>query len=142
MAGRFTLDSATEFLFGQCVDSLSSPLPIPANRPQPPSTSLSQAPLNLNNRFAEALGEAQLQSAIRNRTLAIWPLFEILEDKTKKSSDVLRSYIDPILTEALRKKKASVGLEKVAGDEERNTLLDHLVDATDGMGHRFSPSHR
>ncbi|KAK7022685.1 cytochrome P450 [Favolaschia claudopus] len=36
LAGRFTMDSATSFLFGSCVDSLSAPLPYPHNHTPPP----------------------------------------------------------------------------------------------------------
>lgn len=127
MAGRFTLDSATEFLFGQCVNSLSAPLPTSAADHRPATSS---SPFNPNNRFADALWEAQMESARRSRIRSIWPLFEIFKDRTKDSMDFLHGYIDPIIKVALRKKSER---NKAADPNPAETLLDHLVDMTDGQ---------
>jgi cytochrome P450 len=126
MAGRFTLDSATEFLFGQCVDSLSAPLPLPANQIE---FGISNINSNRNNRFAQALGEAQTEISNRGLLADSWPLFEIFKDRTKESVGFLHDYVNPFIDEALRRKEAAKRLEDEA--EERNTLLDHMIDVTD-----------
>lgn len=62
LVSRFTLDSATEFLFGTCVHSLQAEAPPP---------------------FGLALGRVQHQLAQRSRASPVWPLFEFFHDKTR-----------------------------------------------------------
>jgi cytochrome P450 len=128
MAGRFTLDSTTEFLFGQCVDSVSAPLPLPANHVEFGISTTSDN----NNRFARALAEVQAEISRRSHTMAIWPVFEIFKDRTKESMDFLHNYVEPFIVEALKRKEEmkDMIMEK---DGERNTLLDHMVDMTDDL---------
>lgn len=58
LVSRFTLDSATEFLFGHCVHSLSAGLPYSPNFPPPPGAIVNNE-ANPANQFAKAFGEAQ-----------------------------------------------------------------------------------
>ena len=62
LVSRFTLDSATEFLFGSCVHSLRSEAPPP---------------------FGLAFSRVQHQLAQRSRAAPLWPLFELFRDKTR-----------------------------------------------------------
>ncbi|KAI6122904.1 cytochrome P450 [Pisolithus croceorrhizus] len=132
MTSRFTLDSATEFLFGKSVGSLSAGLVYPKN------SLPGQNEEHINHRsnvFARALSEAQAQAMLRTSFGAVWRLAEFWSDRVQKSMEVCHGFIDPILKDALEVKRSvkegeqSAGL---AGTEEKgfpeDTLLGHLVN--------------
>lgn len=129
VVSRFTLDSATEFLFGTDVCSLASGLPYPANNQ--PFSGLSLASHNAGSDFAAAFTESQLATSTRMRFGPAWPLFEFWSDKAALRMKSLDLVIAPIVQRALEKKK-SVANEKDDESEEEETLLEHLVKATDG----------
>jgi hypothetical protein len=105
---RFTLDSAAEFLFGVRVDSLRGD--------------------ETRNILGPALSRLQHAMAQRSRTAPIWPLFEMRKDKTREDLKLVHGFIGPIIEAALDKKKS--------GLKTNETLLDELVQVTDG-GARF-----
>ncbi|KAL4254489.1 cytochrome P450 family protein [Abortiporus biennis] len=121
---RFTLDSATEFLFGNNVRSLAEPLSYP------PTSSQSQTKSGLANIFAKEFMLAQFQTVVRGRISTTWPLFEIMEDKVGVHMDAIRSIIQPIIIDALEKKKSHQDSRGEIGAEEVDTLLNHLVNVT------------
>ncbi|KAG1731772.1 cytochrome P450 [Suillus lakei] len=134
MISRFTMDSATEFLLGKDVCSLSAGLIYP------PSSPLSKDPAVLHhpaNQFAHAFHEAQVFTIPRGTIGAVWRVLEFWEDKVKKHMKVCHSFIDPILTEALEKKKAlgnNRSLTSSAQDkevQEGDALIDHLVNCSE-----------
>lgn len=134
MISRFTLDSATEFLFGKDVCSLSAGLVYPPNSPLATNVAFQKHPAN---RFAHAFIEAQSETSYRGRLGKHWRLFEIWSDRVKKHMHVCHEFIDPILEEALSKKKAlkEAGLIPEKNEKqvtEGETLLDHLVNYTEG----------
>lgn len=129
---RFTMDVATESLFGICVDSLS------VDPPYPSKSALNKASVKSHSRaeeFARAFATAQEVSAIRGQMGPLSPLFEIFEDKTKQPMKVVNEFMEPIVAEAL-KRKAALGKGTVSTDTdeigEGETLLDHFVKKTDG----------
>ncbi|KAJ3507902.1 hypothetical protein NLJ89_g6044 [Agrocybe chaxingu] len=126
---RFTLDSATEFLFGNCVESLSAGLPYPHNAAYPPPLPRT-ARGDAANAFATAFLEAQAIISIRERYGWVWPLAEIFKDKSAEPMRIVNSYIEPIVKEALAKKRAPSEQEKLE-ENDNATLLDHLVRVTD-----------
>ncbi|KIL67120.1 hypothetical protein M378DRAFT_23065 [Amanita muscaria Koide BX008] len=139
LMSRFTLDTATEFLFGTCVHSLSTSLPYPHNvvssiplDPEPAATSSSEA-------FSDAFMDALKTITDRQRFGWIWPLREIFEDKTRKPMKIVDGFIQPIVKEALAKKRAGKLNEKKREEEasdhleEGETLLDHLVQVTEDL---------
>lgn len=136
MVSRFTLDSATEFLFGQDVCSLSAGLIYPPSSPRSKDIAFENHPAN---KFAHAFSEAQIASAYRGRFGSAWRLSEFWTDRVKKHMDVCYKFIDPILKEALEKNKMlkeNMDEKTDAKDrdvEEGETLLDHLVNYTEGM---------
>ncbi|KAL0958726.1 hypothetical protein HGRIS_014056 [Hohenbuehelia grisea] len=127
IASRYTLDSATEFLFGQNVNSLSAGLPYPYTVPEASSGS------HPANEFARAFGKAQHEAAYRFRFGLEWPLLEPFRHRTQDSMDIVRAFLDPILTEALDKKReaANTGLPQDKELKDEDTLLDYLVRHTD-----------
>ncbi|TDL19800.1 cytochrome P450 [Rickenella mellea] len=127
---RFTLDSATEFLFGKCVHALQSRLPYPHGMKPAGDTERTQADI-----FAEAFGEAQYVIAFRSRQGDTWPLFEMFKDATKAPMKIVHAYLNPILREGIeRQEKAElegkVHEGKIDEIDEDETLLDHLVKHT------------
>jgi cytochrome P450 len=125
LMSRFTLDSATEFLFGNCVHSLSVGLPYPHNLAM---TQALTGKAKIAEDFAQALADAQTVIAQRPRKSWVWPLFEIFKDDTIAPMRILNSFIDPILKEAIAKKQSHASGEKHIDDD--TTLLDHLVQVT------------
>ncbi|KAF9033991.1 cytochrome P450 [Hymenopellis radicata] len=120
---RFTMDTATEFLFGACVNSLSSSLPYPHD-----DASASDA-----DTFSDAFLKTMLVLAQRERTMFLWPLLEIKKNLLNEHLDKVNAYIYPIIDAAMQRNK-QVDAENMNGDEDDagDTLLDHLVRATDG----------
>ncbi|KAI0629955.1 cytochrome P450 [Trametes polyzona] len=147
VVSRFTMDSATEFLFGKDVRSLDAPLPYPSTYSAPTPFSGSAEPqshtgaggsgIHPADRFVRAFQDALEATAIRGRFLQSWPLFEFWGDRVKQYLKAVDEFVDPIVEEALRRKAEKVaagvadekeGKEQVRDDE---TLLEHLVKFTD-----------
>lgn len=119
IAGRFTMDSATEFLLGRSVDSMSSPLPLPSSSDRFTRT---------GNAFADALRTA-LDTVVHRLIIGEqWPMLE-MKDATAPSMKILHDYMEPIIDEAFKSK----GLRDINKDAVDNgTFLEHLVVVTDG----------
>ncbi|KAI1786673.1 cytochrome P450 monooxygenase pc-3 [Ganoderma leucocontextum] len=130
LIARFTLDSATEFLFGNCVHSLHSPMPYP-NGMSPHNTV--EEPKSIKEKFPHAFATAQLIVSERPRVGWLWPLKELFKSKTDEPMSIVDAFIDPLLQEALRKKeeheKAGIGIDVNEGQDDE-ALLDHLVKQT------------
>ncbi|KAK7046124.1 hypothetical protein VNI00_007127 [Paramarasmius palmivorus] len=131
---RFTLDSAAEFLFGVNVHSLSATLPYPPNIARQIATGTETEATRKAQTFAKAFMEVQDVVATRERVGPLWPLLEILEDKSIAPMKIVNAFVEPIVAEAVSKKKAGRIDVKEKRDEigDDETLLDHLVDLTDG----------
>ncbi|KAG6374893.1 cytochrome P450 [Boletus reticuloceps] len=133
VVSRFTLDSATEFLFGKAVCSLS------AGIVYPPSSSLSKDPAFLNhpsNRFFRAFTESQIATANRTNYGSSWRLAEPWRDQVQKHMKVCLEFVDPIIADTLAKKheQRRLGLDAKEGMGEAKdgeTLLEHLVNYTE-----------
>ncbi|KEP50949.1 cytochrome P450 family monooxygenase pc-3 [Rhizoctonia solani 123E] len=119
LVGRFTLDSATEFLFGSSTHSLDAPLP----RPNEP-------PVDESATFAAAFGRAQELLMRRFVLGSFWPWFELFKDRTEGSMEVINAFTNPILQAKLREKREGLLSLKEKGNEG-DTLLDHLVGFSD-----------
>lgn len=141
LASRFTMDSATDFLFGHDVHSLGAGLPYPGlhyydRTPEHVKITEEQRhhPANV---FSRAFDEAQRWTALRSRWGIYWPLREFWKDRVKEQMAIINRFIIPILEEAVKKKKlnGTVAGNKVVGNDrevkEGETLLDHLMNYTD-----------
>ncbi|KAI6040654.1 cytochrome P450 [Pisolithus marmoratus] len=134
MICRFTLDSATEFLFGKSVSSLSAGLVYPKHSQPGQNKDYTNHPANT---FAQAFSAAQYRATYRGRFGTFWRLTEFWRDRVREEMQVCHRFIDPILKDALETKK-SMGGEQSTGrvcSKERvdleDTLLGHLVDCTE-----------
>nr|GAT53741.1 cytochrome P450 monooxygenase [Mycena chlorophos] len=141
LIGRFTMDSASEFLFDSCINSLKAHLPYPHKVPVPASPSSLPTGIPPTDpdpvaiaatRFTDAFTEAMLRISEREVLGRIWPLFEMTGDKTKRAMGVISEYLDPIIQRAVDKKRGG-GMSAMATDEERDgmSLLDEMLDQTD-----------
>ncbi|KIM86354.1 hypothetical protein PILCRDRAFT_816295 [Piloderma croceum F 1598] len=127
VVSRFTLDSASEFLFGKNVDSLAEYLPYPHHV----AGSQATGPTSVDA-FGAAFAEAQFIISERGRFGWIWPLLEIFHDKTEAPMKIVNAFLDPIMKDAIEKHQSRStsslnDTDKVSDDE---TLLDHLVKLT------------
>jgi len=121
---RFTLDTATEFLFGRDVKSLSAELPYPSThkghtRPTHPS-----------DEFALAFNRAQEYAFARMIHGKFWSLFEFWKDSVTAERTLTDKFISPLIEAALQRKKKAHGAYEL--NKEEGSLLDHLVHHTDG----------
>lgn len=150
LTARFTLDSASEFLFGSCVHSLASPLPFPGEITADGARVIGKdGKLSKADEFVRAFNEAQVVIASRVWVGGVWPLYEFWKDLTvcasypldsthadaaacRKPMKVIDAFIDPILAQALSKKQERTALAEVDAESQAATLLDHLVMHTDG----------
>ncbi|EMD40206.1 hypothetical protein CERSUDRAFT_112411 [Gelatoporia subvermispora B] len=124
LIGRFTLDSATEFLLGTCVHALRKLLDGPA----------AYARVDVDpDAFTRALLAVQAQMSVRGRLAPLWPLFELFEDKTSANLKILHRFINQIIEKALERQRDIKTVEDGKGSSisERASLLDELVNLTD-----------
>ncbi|KAG2142981.1 cytochrome P450 [Suillus clintonianus] len=126
LISRFTLDSASEFLFGHCIGSLSAELPFPCNTTE--STNSTQEN-NAAAAFADAFSRAQQAICRRIIIGPTWPLTEILADSTTQHMKVVNEFLDPILEDALQKHSTAANLDTNENADDQ-TLVDHLVNLT------------
>ena len=124
LLSRYTTDTATEFLFGQDVKSLSGELPYPStHKGYTPSRD------HPSDKFASAVNRAEECSYSRVFFSKAWRLTEFWEDKVATQMEITYQFIDPLIHTALRRKRDVKG---ALGEGKDETLLDHLVQQTDG----------
>ncbi|TFK35054.1 cytochrome P450 monooxygenase pc-3 [Crucibulum laeve] len=129
VVARFTLDSATQFLFGCDVRSLSAGLAYPESSPLANSPAFFNHPSNV---FVKSFMAGQGKATMRARFGPSWPLREFWKDEIKPDRRVVDKFVEPLLEQAITRKKAKA-LEKteIVEDEEALNLLDHLVNHTE-----------
>lgn len=126
---RFTLDSATEFLFGKSVESLSGVLPYPPSS----ALRLGEIPKKTHSElFADAFLSALEILHERGDGAWIWPLFEISKDKTAAPMSIVNQFIEPIVDEAVKQRDEEKPGIRETDDIQKDTLLGHLVRETSG----------
>ena len=125
LVARFTLDSATEFLFGKDVHSQSAGLPYPDRPSLLFKPNLSGFENHPSNKFVNALLQGQMV-VTRRAKKGIWPLTEIWGDRVAPFRKELDKFVDPLIRDAINRKQQKEDID------ERGTLLDFLVDQTRG----------
>ena len=126
LVARFTLDSATEYLFGKDVHSQSAGLAYP----DPPSllsnTNSSVFENHPSNTFVKALLQGQMVVTLRSKMGGIWPLTEIWGDGVAPFRRDLDRFVEPLIQDAINRKQREEDVDK------GETLLDFLVGQTTG----------
>lgn len=128
---RFTLDTASEFLFGIPLNTLRKPLPQAGCVRIGQRGSQSVDDHNKFEEFTEAFEKAQVIIARRTNVGSLWPLFELLRDKTEDNMVVVKRWLDPLAQKAVERKlgRREEGAKLSLEDA---TYLDFLADNTDG----------
>lgn len=126
MVARFTLDSASQFLFGSNVNSLSAGLAYPKSSGIPNSSDFTNHPSNV---FVDAFMAGQLASGKRTMIGSNWPLMEFWKDTVTPLRKVIDEFTEPLLDEALAKKQKNPDLKEE--DDYGDTLLSHLIHQTE-----------
>ncbi|TRM60069.1 cytochrome P450 [Schizophyllum amplum] len=129
MVARFTLDSATEYLFGHDVNSSGAGLPYPPG-------AATSTPLEFfthpSNRFVTAFGEGQNLTAMRVQVGPSWRFFEAWKDKVQPCRDVVDDLVNDILADSAST-QADIEAKKATSETkpgEDDTLLSHLLKYT------------
>jgi len=113
---RFTTDTASEFLFGQTLDTLS----------------FSEADGGFSS-FISAFAEIQDIVFKRNSFGELWPLTELLGDTTEPLGDIIKQFVDPIVQRALEHKRKMMEMgQQVEADQ--CTFLEYLAWRNDDAG--------
>lgn len=114
LARRFTTDSASEFLFGETLDTLSS----------------GEADCGFST-FISACGKIQDIMFKRHSFGAFWPLTELSGDLTEPLANTIREFVDPIVQRALEHKRKMI--EKGQQIEpDQSTFVEYLAWRNDG----------
>ena len=126
---RFTLDSASEFLFGQNLDTLSLALPEPGKAKMGPKGSATNDEFGS---FAQAFELAQCVVTQRARLGYFWPFAELRKNKIKEACDITKKSLDPLVRRAIEE-KADAKRSGIEAPVSERTFMEHLAQSTDGM---------
>ena len=126
IASRFTLDANSEFLFGQCVNSVAAGTPYPKHSGIPNPEHFRNHP---SNGFSRAFSEGTEIAINRFEYGSAWPLSEFWSDAVAPYRKVVDDYIEPIVARAIQRREEILGMEK---DAEPATVLDHLLNEIQG----------
>ena len=130
MYARFTLDAASEFLFGKNVDTLSGRLP------QPGSTEMSakgSATADAFGSFAQAFEKAQELVMLRVRRGYFWPVYELFKtDPHRQHMAIISKWLEPLVKDAL-KKKSDMQKAGFKNPLDQSVFLQYLADNTEGQ---------
>ncbi|KDR74359.1 hypothetical protein GALMADRAFT_580139 [Galerina marginata CBS 339.88] len=127
LASRFTLDSASEFLLGNNVGSLSAGIPYAHSTGKENGASFYEHPSTV---FIKAFTEGQVLSVSRFGFGSDWPLAELWKDRVAPLREVMDSFTEPLILKAREERMSQLSGQKEGKDEEDLTLLAHLVKHT------------
>ncbi|KIM44015.1 hypothetical protein M413DRAFT_67983 [Hebeloma cylindrosporum] len=125
--GRFTLDAASEFLFGKNMETLSASLPVPGETAMGPKGSATGDPWGS---FAQAFDMAQVNITTRGRIGTMWLLLELFKDRNEEHCTVVKRWLDPLVEQVLENKRIMEEAGISSSIAEKN-FLQHLTDSTD-----------
>ena len=111
---RFTTDTASEFLFGQTLDTLS----------------FSEADGGYSS-FINACAEIQDMVFKRNSFGELWPLTELFGDATEPLGNIIKQFVDPIVQRALEHKRNMIEIGQQV-ELYQCTFLEYLAWKSDG----------
>ncbi|KAG8940266.1 hypothetical protein FRC04_005448 [Tulasnella sp. 424] len=126
---RFTMDTAGEFLFGRDdFNTLDMPLAQPGA--QMAEGAKSAAVEGAYGSFVNAFEAVQV---LINKRLAVgmygWTMAEFFNDPVKEHRRIVDSYLEPLVHEAVQRRK-NLKPEEKGEKQEYETFLDHLADST------------
>ena len=125
---RFTLDSASEFLFGQNLDTLSLARPEPGKAKMGPKGSATNDEFGS---FAQGFELAQCVVTQRARLGYFWPFAELRKNKIKEACNITKKWLDPLVKRAIEE-KADAKRSGIEAPVSERTFMEHLAQSTDG----------
>ncbi|KAF7306220.1 Cytochrome P450 monooxygenase CYP63 [Mycena indigotica] len=131
---RFTLDSASEFLFGMQLDTLSQPLTEPGRVKLGPRGSMPIEGATAFDEFTQAFENVAVIITRRGTQGDTWPLLELFADKTEDATNTIMNWLEPIVKRAIDEKDQR-RLAGVATPASENVFLDYLASRTDDVEH-------
>lgn len=129
LLSRFTLDTAGEFLFGTKLDTLLRPLPEEGFVKLGPKGSTSLKAHDDFNDFTEAFEGVQKAITQRGQIGRMWPLYELVHDKTEAGINTVRRWVDPLVQRAVESK---IQVPTQSAAKETN-FLTYMAENTNGM---------
>ncbi|KIY71230.1 cytochrome P450, partial [Cylindrobasidium torrendii FP15055 ss-10] len=120
LVARFTLDAASEFLFGKDVESLQAGIAYPSQ-----SGAVDIPSEHPSDSFVRAFTAGQEILALRAWTGKLWPLLEFWKDTAAPHRRNVELFVEPLIDEALKANDT----EKVKVHE--NLLSSLVADAND-----------
>ncbi|KAF7340297.1 Cytochrome P450 monooxygenase pc-3 [Mycena venus] len=127
LVSRYTLDWATDVLFGANVGSLGGTLPSPSS----PGMPMSDSNLTPADAFMRSFQAAEMQASMRTRFGPLWPLLELRRDEVKHHMAPVYKFVTPIIRTAVERNRTRN--EAKQADVEELTFLDYLVQHTQDM---------
>ena len=126
---RFSVDSASEFLFGERLDTLHGSLPDPEKAAVGSKGSATDDSFGA---FVNAFEASQQITTQRARRGYFWPIKELFHDEAVPHANVISDYLQPIVDRALaaRNTMKRAGMRSSA---DQNTFLEYLADNTEGQ---------
>jgi len=112
---RFTVDAASEFLFGENLDTLSF-----GN--------------DGFNSFMDAFVDIQTLILRRGTLGRFWPLLELFKDKSEGHKKVIKAWVDPLVVRAVQIQKEMKEKGQTV-DPNDCTFLEYLATTTQGTLH-------
>ncbi|KAF8991946.1 cytochrome P450 monooxygenase CYP63 [Cyathus striatus] len=134
LMSRFTLDSASQFLFGIKLDTLSRPLSEPGKVKLGPKGSVRIDTTDEFDIFTEAFERVAVIITRRGSLGDTWPLLELFHDKTEASIDIIMRWMDPLAQHALEG-KAKIKSSGDAVSVNESVFLQYLASQTDDLEH-------
>ena len=134
------MDSATEFLFGRDVGSLSAKIPYPSTAAHLNKSSFYNHSSTI---FAKAFSEGQNFTVQRSYRGNEWPLLEFWSDKVVPLREVIDKFTEPLMEEAIARRNLELSENGAdVKDDASETLLAHLVKHTQGKDSLSNPPLR
>ncbi|KAI0076688.1 cytochrome P450 [Panus rudis PR-1116 ss-1] len=124
---RFTLDTASEVLFGEKLNTLHGALPIPGQ------TGLSAKGSATNDEFgsfAQSFEKAQEIIIERTNRGYFWPIYQLFKDDVQPHAETIDRFLDPIISRVLLHKQ-QMRKAGIVSTVEHSTFLEYLTDNTE-----------
>ncbi|KZV90691.1 cytochrome P450 monooxygenase CYP63 [Exidia glandulosa HHB12029] len=126
LVGRFTMDSAVEFLFGAELNTLGKPLPVAGKAQIGKKGSKSDDEFGS---FVQAFEAAQLRAVERVNERWMWPLKELFGDHSRIATEAIDAFVQPIIEAAIAEDRERRDRDETL-DMETATMLQYFVSVT------------
>ena len=133
---RFSLDAASEFLFGERFDTLHGSLPVAGSAKLGTKGTATDDAFGAFVSAFEAIQEIVTTRAIRGY---FWPIRELFRDQAEPHAEVISKFLDPIVQRTLDRKK-KMRHAGVSPTTEHDTFLEYLADNTEGVYRCSAPA--